>query len=129
MEIIILKFIRFSLVGLTGMFIDFAFTYIGKEYLKWQKYLSNTIGFLIAVCSNYAFNRYWTFDSQNPKIGREFSAFVFVSLIGLVINNGVLWLVHQHLKVPFYYAKLVAIGVTVVWNFFGNLCFTFNSSY
>lgn len=128
METLILKFFRFSLVGLLGMVVDFSVTYVCKECMKLQKYLANTAGFLVAVCSNYLFNRYWTFVSQNPDIGEEFAIFAFVSLIGLVINNGILWLAHQRFKVPFYYAKVVAIGVTVIWNFFSNLYFTFNES-
>lgn len=129
MEQLISKFICFSLVGLLGMVIDFVITYICKEYLKWQKYLSNTLGFLVAVCSNFTLNRSWTFESQNPAIGEELVAFIFVSLIGLVINNIVIWLLHKHLNIYFYYAKLVATGITVIWNFFANLCFTFNEVY
>lgn len=128
MEQLISKFLCFSLVDLLGMVIDFTVTYICKEYLRWQKYLSNTLGFLTAVCSNFIFNRSWTFESRNPAIGKEFATFTFVSLIGLMINSAVLWLLHQRLKVSFYYAKVVATGITVVWNFFANLCFTFNES-
>lgn len=128
MEQFLLKFLRFSLVGLSGMILDFGITYLCKEKLKWQKYLSNTTGFLTAVCSNYVLNRYWTFDSRNPDIGGEFASFVFVSIIGLAINNVVLWFTHQRFKIPFYQAKVIAIGITVLWNFFSNLLFTFKDS-
>ena len=126
MDYLFLKFIRFSIVGFTGMLIDFSLTYVCKEYLKWQKYKANTIGFSVAVCSNYALNRYWTFGSHNPEIGEEFASFAIVSIIGLLINNGLLWFIHQRLGISFYFAKLIAIGITVLWNFFSNLCFTFN---
>jgi len=123
---LILKFLKFGIVGASGVIIDFGFTYLCKEIFKIQKYLANAIGFTIAASSNYVFNRIWTFHSLNPEIGLEYSKFLFISLIGLGINTIILWTLVSKFNKNFYVSKLFAIAVVTVWNFFVNLIFTFN---
>ena len=120
-----LKFIKFGIVGFSGVFIDFGFTYITKEYLKAQKYLANAIGFTMAATSNYYLNRVWTFQSHNPNIGSEYTRFLMVSLLGLGISTLVIYILNGRFKMNFYLAKLFAIGGVTVWNFFVNIAFTF----
>lgn len=121
----ITKFIKFGIVGFSGVFVDFGFTYICKEWLKLNKYLSNSIGFTIAATSNYVLNRIWTFHSQDPEIAREFTEFFVISIIGLGINNAVLYFMINRFKMNFYISKLFAIAVTTVWNFLANYLYTF----
>ncbi len=122
---LILKFLKFGIVGASGVIVDFGFTYLCKEIFKIQKYVANAIGFTIAASSNYLFNRIWTFHSQNPEIGIEYSKFLFISLIGLGINTLILWTLVSKFNKNFYVSKLFAIAVVTVWNFFINLMFTF----
>ena len=119
------KFVKFGVVGVSGVVVDFGFTYIFKEWFKIQKYVANAIGFTIAASSNYFLNRIWTFHSNNPQIAVEYGQFLFVSLIGLAINTLVLWLLVSKVKFNFYFAKLFAIGVVTIWNFVVNLNYTF----
>ena len=121
----IFKLFKFIIVGFSGLFIDFGLTFICKERLCLNRYLSNSIGFLLAASSNYFLNRIWTFGSNNPEIIVEFSSFFFVSIIGLLINNSILWLIHNKMGINFYLAKFGAILVTTLWNFFANYYFTF----
>lgn len=124
-EIFIRKFIKFVMVGFSGLFVDFGFTYLFKEKLKIQKYVSNAFGFIIAATSNYYLNRVWTFRSENPEIFIEFTEFFLISLIGLAINTLILWLIVSYLKWNFYLSKLFAIAFVTLWNFLANAYFTF----
>jgi putative flippase GtrA len=117
------KFLKFGVVGFSGMIIDFSITYLLKEKVKIHRYISSSIGFTIAASSNYLFNRIWTFESSNSKILLEYSSFLIISIIGLAINNLFLYLFEKRLR--FYLAKLFAIGVTMIWNFTANYIFTF----
>ncbi len=124
-EAFISKFIKFLVVGLTGVFVDFGFTYLFKEKAHVQKYLANAIGFTIAATSNYVLNRVWTFQSVNPQILMEYSEFLLIAIIGLGLNTLILWLIVSRLNWNFYFAKLFAIGFVTLWNFFANAFFTF----
>jgi putative flippase GtrA len=122
-----LKFIKFGIVGFSGVFIDFGFTYLTKEYLKAQKYLANAIGFTMAASSNYYLNRIWTFHSHDPNVGEEYMRFILVSLLGLGISTLVIYVLNGRFKMNFYFAKLFAIGGVTIWNFFVNIMYTFVS--
>lgn len=119
------KLIRFGVVGLTGVVIDFAITWLFKERLKVNKFISNGIGFTIAASSNYLFNRIWTFESTDPHIANQYFTFLLISITGLAINTLLLYLLTNK-KVAFYLAKLIAIAVVTLWNFFMNYFITFS---
>lgn len=122
---LIIKFLKFGIVGLSGTAIDFLFTWICKEKLKWNKFISNSIGFSIAATSNYILNRIWTFESNNPEVSREYLSFFFISSIGLALNNLFVFLFNEKLKLNFYLSKAFAITLVAIWNFIPNYLFTF----
>lgn len=122
----LIKFIKFGVVGLSGMVIDFGITWLCKERLKFNKFVANSCGFILAVINNYILNRIWTFQSQNPHWQEELGKYVLISLIGLSLNNFLLFLFHSRMKVNFYLAKAIAIACVMVWNFGINMLVTFN---
>jgi len=124
-KVFLLKFIKFCMVGFSGVFVDFGITYFLKEVLKVQKYIANATGFITAATTNYILNRIWTFESQNPEIFLEFTRFFIIALIGLGINSFIIWLMNGRFKVNFYLSKLVATIIVTGWNFLINAYFTF----
>ena len=120
------QFFKFCVVGGTGMVVDFGITWFLKEVVRINKYAANSIGFLCAATSNWLLNRIWTFQSADPRMARQYLLFIGIALIGLAINNGVIWLLHGRLKFNFYLAKLFAIGIVTFWNFFMNYFFNFS---
>ncbi|HON19515.1 MAG TPA: GtrA family protein [Salinivirgaceae bacterium] len=122
---LLIKFLKFGVVGFSGVIVDFGFTFVCKEWLKIPKYFANAIGFTIAATTNYILNRMWTFASTNPEVLREFGEFFVISLIGLSINTTVLYICIKRFGMNFYWAKLIAIGITTLWNFFANYLYTF----
>ena len=119
------QFFKFCVVGGSGVFVDFGVTYLCKEWLKLNKYVANSLGFLCASTSNYILNRIWTFQNENPDITGQYLRFLGIAAVGLVINNATIYVLHGRFRLNFYLAKLFAIGVVTVWNFFMNYFFTF----
>jgi len=124
-RLFLLKFLKFCVVGLSGMVIDFSTTWLLKEKAKVNKYIANSTGFILAATSNYIWNRIWTFQSENSQIAVEYLSFILISTAGLGINNFVIYLLNDRLKINFYLSKLLAIGVVTIWNFFMNFIITF----
>jgi putative flippase GtrA len=112
-------------VGFSGTVIDFFTTWLCKEKFKWNKYLSNSLGFVLAATNNYIWNRIWTFQSTSSHIPTEYGKFLIVSILGLGINNLVIYLLHGKLKLNFWLSKVAAIGIVTIWNFTMNYFFTF----
>ncbi len=121
----IFKFIRFGIVGFSGIFVDFGTTWTLKEKFTIHKYVANSCGFLFATVTNYFFNRYWTFQSHDPKAFQQFGKFFTIALIGLLFNNVIIYILNDKLKINFYLAKVFAIIAVSIWNFFANYIYTF----
>ncbi len=119
------QFIRFCVVGGSGVFVDFGITYLCKEWLRLNKYIANSIGFLCASTSNYIFNRVWTFHNADPDIAAQYLRFLGIAAIGLALNNLGIWVLHNRFGMNFYLAKLFSLGLVTFWNFFMNYFFNF----
>ncbi|MDR2906368.1 MAG: GtrA family protein [Bacteroidales bacterium] len=121
----IIKLFKFCVVGFSGVIVDFGATWLLKEKAKVNKYIANSTGFILAATSNYFLNRVWTFESQSREIATEYASFFAIALIGLGLNNLIIWILSDKLKWNFYLSKLVAIGIVTLWNFGMNFAFTF----
>lgn len=124
-KVLFVKFIKFCIVGFSGMGIDFGTTWLLKEKAGVNKYIANSAGFILAASSNYIWNRYWTFQSQNSRVATEYFSFIIISVAGLAINNIVVYLFTEKIRLNFYISKLIAIAVVTIWNFSMNCLVTF----
>jgi len=124
----ILAFLKFGITGVSGLIIDFSLTWIFKDEFHFNKFVANAIGFSAAVISNYIIHRNWTFKDNKSKAGPQFTAFVTVSVIGLLLNSGIILLLDNLLSVNFYISKAIAIFIVFFWNFSVNYFFIFKPS-
>ena len=120
-----LQFIKFCVVGGTGVVVDFGITFLFKEKLKLNKYIANSLGFMAAASTNYLLNRWWTFRSHDTEVAQQYVQFVGISAIGLILNNIIIYLLNDKARLNFYLSKLIAIGLVTLWNFFMNYYLTF----
>jgi putative flippase GtrA len=126
-QALIEKFLRFCIIGFIGFAIDFGTTWISKEKFKVNKYLSNSLGFILAASTNFFLNRYFTFRNEDPEIFIQFFKFAMVAVVGLGLNNLFVFLFTDKVRLNFYVAKIGAVGIVLFWNFGANNFFTFGS--
>lgn len=120
------KVIRFGLIGASGMVIDYGSTYLCKEILLMNMYVSNLIGFTLAASSNYYLNRTIVFKNEARNHTRQYIGFVGISSVGLLLNSAIVWsLTDQWFHFNFYISKTVATGVVFFWNFSMNYFLNF----
>lgn len=119
------KFLKFGVVGFSGIIVDFGITYVLKEKLRIHKYVANSTGFVMATISNYLLNRYWTFNTGDNAQFSQFGKFFGIAIVGLALNNLLIYLLNDKLKVNFYVSKAIAVAIVSVWNFLGNYLYTF----
>ncbi len=120
-----LKFIKFGLVGGSGLIIDFFLTWLLKEKLHFNKYFANSVGFVLAVSNNYILNRIYTFQNSDSNIGAQFTCFLVIALIGFGINMLSLYLLQTYTKTNFYISKSIITLIVFLWNFGANTIYTF----
>ncbi len=125
-SVLTVEFLKFGVVGISGIVVDFFITWLFKEKFKVNKYIANCAGFSLAVINNFLWNRYWTFADSIQPFGEQFLKFVIISIMGLAINTLLLWLLVKYVKVNFYILKLIVIALVFFWNFSINYLFTFH---
>lgn len=120
-----IKFLKFGVVGVSGTAIDFGLTWLLKEKAKLNKYLANGIAYMCGATSNFLLNRWWTFASQKPEIWEQYFKFLTISAIGLSLNTLIIYFMVTKWNQNFYVSKVGATLLVLIWNFIGNLLFTF----
>jgi len=135
------RFAKFAIVGAAGSVTDFTVLNVLVQLFGFKPVWANIFSFVAAVIQNFLLNRRWTFpESKQRQAGRQLVQFALISLIGLGINTLILATVdhllinfwthlvgHEHLgfTISYNFAKLVAIGVVLFWNFAGNRLWTY----
>ena len=120
-----LQLIRFCLVGASGYVVNLAvytllLKVVGVHYL-----LAATGSFLVAVTSNYTWNRLWTFRGQRGHVAYQGLRFLVVSTIALAANLAILALLVDTFDVGKVLAQATAIVLVTPWNFVGNKLWSF----
>ncbi|BAZ53362.1 dolichol-phosphate mannosyltransferase [Nostoc sp. NIES-4103] len=123
------RFLRFGLVGLSGVFVDMAILYLLSDpaALAWPLTRSKVIAGEIAILNNFLWNDAWTFADVSMRQQewhqrlKRFLKFNVICLAGLVLNVLVLNLVFNLIIPNRYIANLIAIAVATIWNFWVNL--------
>lgn len=92
----------------------------------------NSVSFLVAATNSYFWNKSWTFQKGKAFKFKEFRFFIFISLIGLLINTGIVIIGTFLLKniqvssgAVLNLVKIFATLVAMIWNFFGYKIFVF----
>ena len=120
-----LQLMRFCLVGASGYVVNLAvYTLllkgVGVHYL-----LAATGSFLVAVTSNYTWNRLWTFRGQRGHVAYQGLRFLVVSTIALAVNLAILAFLVDTLEVGKVLAQAIAIVLVTPLNFVGNKLWSF----
>jgi len=126
-QTLIQKLLKFGIVGLSGICVDFFITWMLKEKLRLNKYVANAAGFSVAVVSNFFLNYVWTFKGTITSVPAAFGLFFAIAFIGLLLNSCFIYTFHELRKINFYLSKTGAIIFVFLWNFSANYFFNFHS--
>ena len=115
---ILVQIFKFAIVGVVATLIDFLFLYIFREFFKFPVVLANTLSFVISVIYNYTASVKWVFDVNKEKSAeKQFITFIIFSVIGLLINDLIMWISVDHLNIYYLLAKIIATLIVMVFNF------------
>ncbi|MCC5615392.1 glycosyltransferase [Nostoc sp. CHAB 5836] len=122
------RFLRFGLVGFSGVFVDMAVLYLLSDpsTLAWLLIPSKIIAGEIAILNNFFWNDAWTFADVSTRQQewhqrlKRFLKFNAICLAGLLLNVLILNLVFNFIIPNRYIANLIAIAIATIWNFWMN---------
>lgn len=112
------QFMKFGVVGAVAFVIDYGLMVALTELAGVEYLLSATISFTVSVVFNYlASMRYVFTHKEGLSRRREFVIFVVLSVIGLGINDALMFLGTSLLGISYLITKIAATAVVMVYNF------------
>lgn len=118
MKKLIEQIIKFGFVGFLCFFIDYGIMVLLTEAAGIDYLLSSGISFTVSVIVNYILSVTFVFETdKNKNKFKEFVVFVFLSVIGLGINEACMWFAVELLGIHYMISKIGATAVVMVYNF------------
>lgn len=137
------RFIKFMVVGAIGAAVDFGTYNLLIELAGLPPEVAGTISFILAICSNFAWNRYWTYpDSRSKPVAQQFVQFFIVNALGIVIRLPIIAVTRNIFAAMSEnllsldpasaetlgnnLALALAVVIVMFWNFFVNRYWTYS---
>ena len=119
------QIIKFGFVGGSAFVIDYLIMIFLTEIVSINYLLSSIISFCISVIYNDIMSTVWVFEVDEEKSKTQtFAMFIILSIIGLLINTVVMWLLVDGTDLmPYTIAKIIATAVVMVYNFISRKIF------
>lgn len=112
------QMLKFLVVGGSAFFIDYGIMILLTEKFQVYYLLSSGISFSVSVIYNYFLSILWVFDVEKKrKKGQEFAVFIILSVIGLGLNQILMWVLVDFIGLFYMLAKIIATGIVMVYNF------------
>jgi putative flippase GtrA len=116
---LLIRLSKFILVGGTGVLVNNLALLILFQGVHLPLLVASVLVSELAIINNFYWNDRWTFKRTRISLSR-FARFNLVSLSGLLITTGTLWVLVSHLGLYYLVANLLGIGLAMVWNFAAN---------
>ena len=112
------EFIRYFAASLLALIVDAGVLWLLTSVVGVSYIISGAISFVLGLILVYVLSITWVFDSRavNSRVA-EFGVFLLIGLVGLAINEGVLWLATDVLGLYYLMSKLLSVILVFSWNF------------
>ena len=116
---LLVQFVRYFFVGGFAFIVDFGLLYILTEYAGLHYLLSATLSFIAGLLVNYIISCIWVFNNSKFKNRLvEFLIFAAIGIVGLGLNDTLIWLFTDCIGTHYMFSKIVAAAIVYLWNFF-----------
>ena len=112
------QLVKFGIVGVIAFLIDYGVLFVLTEYAGIYYLISGAISFTVSVIFNYLASMKYVFaGKEDMSKKKEFAVFVVLSVIGLGINQILMWLGVDMLHIYYMVTKIFATAFVMVYNF------------
>jgi putative flippase GtrA len=129
---------KFGLIGVSNTVIDLGLytflIYLSDTASGLAIILFKTLSVAVAIINSYIWNKYWSFQKKELRdVSKEFTHFVSVSLVGLVLNVAITSFITNLVSPVFGFNQVAwatlaggaASALVLLWNFLGYKLFVF----
>lgn len=122
-----LQLFRYGFVGGIAFLVDYG-TLFGLTNYAGVPYLwSAAVAFLLGLITNYLISISWVFQHNGKmQIWQEFLFFAFIGVIGLGLNELIMYIGTDLIHLHYMISKLISTAIVFFWNFFARKFILFN---
>ena len=118
MKKLIAQVLKFGVVGGTAFLIDYSIMIALTEFFGINYLISSGISFVVSVIYNYILSVHWVFDvDKNGNKKKEFVVFILLSVIGLGLNQLLMWIFVSKVHVFYMLSKIFVTAIVMIYNF------------
>lgn len=117
MKRLLSEILRFLIVGGAAFLIDFLLLYILTEFIGLHYLISAAIAFMGALAFNYILSVNWIFRGGRGKGINGVLTFSVLSVIGLILNQLILYATVEVINLYYLWAKIIAAFIVMIYNF------------
>lgn len=124
------KFIRFCIVGFSGVFVNLGTLTLLVRLLHVNPLLSGAVAIEVSIASNFLLNHIYTFRNHSLKQQRlvhRFGMFNMASLTGAVISFAVFSVLYKFVGLHYMFADALAIIPSVCFNYWASTTFVWKT--
>jgi len=113
-----IEFFRYFFVSLVSLCTDFTLLYVLTAYVDLHYLISTALAYTAGLIINYMLSTSWVFGKKRlNNRAAEFSVFAIIGLIGLGVNEVLMWLFTGVFLLHFMLSKAISAGIGYVWKY------------
>ena len=119
---------RYAIVGGISFVVDYGSLWLLTEKAGLPYLWSAAIAFILGLICNYLLSTAWVFgESRIKNAWGEFLAFAIIGVIGLGLNELIMYACTDGLGFHYMLSKIVSTGIVFFWNFLARRFLVFKS--
>jgi putative flippase GtrA len=125
----LIHLVRSVISGSFSSILDFTVLFILVEVFQYHYIISGIIGLILGTSANYILSIKWIFNSRNLENKKlEYIIFIFLGLIGGLLNLLLLWLFTEKAEIYYMYSRIFAATIVFFFNFIARKLILFSST-
>ena len=115
---LLIQVVNFLIVGGIATIIDWLLYYVFYNYIKLSPLLANIISYTISTLYSYIVSVKYVFNvNKDNSKKKNFIIFVLLSIIGLLLSEGLIYLMVNIFNIHKMLAKVISTVIVMFFNF------------
>ncbi len=112
------EFIRYVVASAIALLVDAGLLWLLTDIAQISYLLSGAVSFTAGLTIVYLLSVYWVFEARTVRSrGAEFLIFAVIGLVGLGLNEVILYILTSMFGVFYLFSKAASVVVVFSWNF------------